>query len=107
MVEKRKHIRHDLVCKVEYAPLDDPKAEARTSSFNISLGGIGLEIREFIKGNGKLKLAISDPASGIPIEARGHLVWQSGTPGFSAQRAGIKFTEIPWSRLKVLLRQNV
>jgi len=103
MREKRKYTRHELMYKVVLHPDNSAISPIETESFNISFGGIGVILKEYIKNTENINLSIRVPENKEPISARGRLVWQSGSPGLGAQRAGIQFTEIPWTQLKTLL----
>lgn len=102
MEERREHPRRDIMLKVEYSAFEKPDDKIEAASFNISLGGIGMRLNDFIKSK-KLYLYIYPPREIKPIEARGILVWQSNISNFGERRAGIQFTEVPWTRLKALV----
>jgi len=103
MREKRKHTRHELIYRVALHPEGGTATPIETESFNISFGGMGIILKNYIKNTENIDLSIHDPQSEELIRARGRIVWQSGSPGLGAQRAGIQFTEIPWTQLKSLL----
>ena len=103
MREKRKYTRYELIYKVVLRPEGDLSCPVETESFNVSFGGIGVMLKNYIKDTDNITLSIHNPQTAEPIEAKGRLVWQSGSPGVGAQRAGIQFTEIPWTQLKTLL----
>ncbi|MBL7157100.1 MAG: PilZ domain-containing protein [Candidatus Omnitrophica bacterium] len=103
MSEKRKHVRYELAYDLAYSLPGALDEEIRTESINISMGGICMKIRGFLKDVNGITLHIYDPERASCIKAKGRLVWQSGSPGFGASRAGIRFTEVPWTQLKTLL----
>ena len=105
MQDKRKHQRQSLKCVVRYLTEDCPDRPVTTKAVDISLGGIGLYMREFIKSNMSIKLQIYSQLSTVPIDVEGKVVWQSGYPGFGAHRAGIQFTDAPYTRIKSLVNE--
>jgi len=105
MRDKRKRQRHGLKCVVRYLTEDYPNRPVTTKAVDISLGGIGVRVREFIKSNMKIKLKIYSQLSTVPIDAEGKVVWQSGYPGFGAHRAGIQFTDAPYTKIKSLINE--
>jgi len=107
MQDKRKRQRQSLKCVVGYLTEDQPDRPVTTKAVDVSLGGIGLRVREFIKSNMAIKLKIYSQLSPVPIDAKGKVVWQSGYPGFGAHRAGIQFTDAPYIKIKGLLREAV
>ena len=107
MRDKREHQRQSLKCAVRYVTEDCPNRPVTTKAVDISLGGIGMRMREFIRSNMTLKLKIYSQLSTVPIDAEGKVVWQSGFPGFGANRAGIQFTDAPYTKIKSLIREAV
>ncbi|MCK4463623.1 MAG: PilZ domain-containing protein [Candidatus Omnitrophica bacterium] len=99
MTEKRRYRRRSLMYKVIYSNAEDPQKETGTISTDISLGGIGLRMKKFVKGMRNLNFQIYGPHSRIPIKAKGRLVWQNRLRG----RAGIQFTDIGWNKIKSLV----
>lgn len=102
MMERRRKKRHDLVCKVLYSTDENPK-EISAKSFNVSLNGIGLNLKELIKGE-NLNLKIFSPRASEPIEVKGRLVWQTHLPERNAKLAGVKLTETSWSDAELASR---
>ena len=107
MRDQRKSPREGVQCTVRYATEDSPKRVFTTKSVDLSLGGIGMRLREFIRGNMVVKLKIYSHLSPAPISAEGKIMWQSGLPGFGASRAGVQFTDAPYTKIKGLLREAV
>ena len=103
MMERRKCIRHNLNYRVLYAPSEAPEKKMRAASFNLSMEGIGIDIKNFITESEKVNLEIFIPRVKSPIKAKGRLAWQAHLPSLGAKRCGIQFTEIPWTRLKTIL----
>jgi len=101
--ERRKYERFTVPYKVVYATLENSRRRVKTTTLDISMGGIGIKIQELIKGSGKLKIQIYTPIEKEPIRAEGKLVWQDGGEGRSPERAGIQFTEIPYTKIKSLI----
>jgi len=103
MKERRKYRRYNAEYNIVYSTAEAPGRKFKATSVDISLGGIGVRVKRFIKGKGKLILQIYTPHARNPVKAKATLVWQNGRPGFAAERAGIRFTEIPYTRLKTIL----
>lgn len=101
--ERRKHARRKFAYKVICASLKNPRKKFRATLVNISLAGIGLKIKRLIEGSESLKLLIFQPGRRVPIEAKGRLVWQGKLPDTPETRAGIQFTEIPWTQITSFL----
>ncbi len=99
MTEKRRHRRHSLMYKVIYSNAEGPQRRMKTTSTDISLGGIGLKIKKLVEGNRNLKLKIYKPSSRVPVKAKGTLIWQNRL----RDRAGVRFTAIGWSEVKSLV----
>jgi len=95
--ERRRYIRRSLMLKVVCLNADDPRRRMETTSTDISLGGIGLKIKNFMSRD--LDLRIYGPSSRKPIMAKGTVVWQNLLKG----RAGIQFTSIGWNDIKSLI----
>ena len=74
--ERRKHTRYPSSYKVIYWPSEETSDcdGVETSSFNISLGGIGIDINSLIKEKTKIKMKIYNPETGIPVDAEGIIV---------------------------------
>jgi len=104
MEERREYPRKDVRLKISYSLSDAEKKaeEIETTSFNISFGGIGIRLHNFMKA-GELRIRIFSSGGSAPIEARGKLVWQGFLSNFGEKRAGVQFTEVPWTRLKTLV----
>ena len=83
---------------------DKPKKTIRATSFNVSLGGIGIDLKKFIEGDRRIKLQIFKLPIKPPIEVEGNIVWQGYLSNVGKKRASIQFTKIPWSKAKVLLQ---
>ena len=105
MNEKRKHIRYNINCKVTVSSIDNPRCQEKAKSVDISFGGIGLNISKLKSSPTGFKLKIFHPKKREVIEAQGTLAWQRDISGIS--RAGIHFTEIPFTKLKNLLSEAV
>jgi len=105
MSERRKYKRYTFICKVVFSPTENLRQKVKTKSVDISLGGVGLYLKNLIKRDTNLNLSIYHPKSGESIDAKGKLVWQSSASGDC--RAGIQFTEIPYTKLKNLLTEVV
>ncbi|NQT23623.1 MAG: PilZ domain-containing protein [Candidatus Omnitrophica bacterium] len=101
-MERRKFVRYEVLCKVKYWKPGNAFRKYSTQSFNISLGGIGIKLNNLFVGAKELDLLIYAPFQRLPIRAKGRLVWHDE----SNERAGIQFTNIPWTSLKTLIRQS-
>lgn len=106
MRERRKHIRHDIRYKVVCSSLGNPARKFTATSYNISFGGIGISLKKFIKEAERLKIDIFSPYQKAPLRAKARLIWQSRFPGLMEKRAGLEFTEIPWSAIKSVLSET-
>ncbi len=105
--DQRKNPRHDLRCKVVCSFPENPTKKFNVTSVNISLGGLGLKLNNFIRESKYLKIAIFDPNKKRPVKAKGRIVWQKHFRDFTERRAGIQFTDIPWTKIKSLVESTV
>jgi len=103
--ERRNHTRYALLYKVICSPSENPAKKIIARSFNVSLGGIGLTIKDFLNENRYLNLTICTPKKDMLIRACGKLVWQSRSHDIAENRVGLKFTEIQYTKIKKLLAQ--
>ncbi len=103
MIDRRRYIRHSLRYRVLCAPFGVPERKVRATSFNLSMGGIGMNLKKFLTKSEKINLEILIPQSKRPIKATGRLAWQTHLPSLGVKRCGIQFTEIPYTRLKTIL----
>ena len=104
MEEKRLHTRHSATYKVVYS-VEGTTRTVATNSLDVSFGGIGIAVKGVLKTSCKIKLSIHCSALNKPLEANGRLIWQDNSPGTDVQRAGIQFTDAPYTQLKDLLAQ--
>ena len=79
------------------------RSEVRARSVDISTYGIGLALGSPIDDLRQIGMRIYGPSLEGAIEASGMVMWQSKGPNHS-YRAGIKFTEIAWSKIRDLIR---
>jgi len=107
MKERRKHKRYNIELKIVYSTAEEPYEENKAVSIDISMGGIGMKITQAIKGKGNLKLKIYQKGRREPVPAKGKIVWQKPEAEAGPARAGVEFTEIPWTELKTVLADKL
>ena len=103
MIDRRQYIRHSLRYRVLCTSSGAPTRKVRATSFDISMGGVGIKLKNFITKSEKINLEIFIPRAKKPIKVKGSLAWQAHLPSLGAKRCGIQFTEIPWTCLKTIL----
>jgi c-di-GMP-binding flagellar brake protein YcgR len=82
---------------------DKPGEKVRATSIDMSLGGIAMRSRGPLAKGKEVLMAIRYSLFAEPIEARGQVVWQGPLEESGCCRIGIRFTEIPWTRLRAYL----
>ena len=87
--EKRRNTRYRLINRVIFTPLKNPRKRYKTTTFNISLGGVGINLKKAIENTEKLKLQIFTPNSKIPVEAEGKIIWQKYLSHLRRYQAGL------------------
>ena len=104
--ERRKHTRYPSSYKIVYWPSEEITDEegVETTSFNISLGGIGINVNTLLKESTKIKIKIYNPETGVPVDAEGIIVWKKieKVPE-QKSKIGLKFLRIGWTQIKALL----
>jgi len=100
---RRKYPRHNLVYTVSYSTQGLEAEPVYTKSFDVSLGGISIILKDFILNPGEVMLSIYGPDKENPVKAKGRIVWQGNVPRSGEKRAGIQFTKVKLDRLKTLL----
>lgn len=101
--ENRNSDRRRMRFRVECWKADEPSKKIRAEGVSISLGGVGLKLREAVKSGDSLCLRIAKSFWGKPIEARGKVVWQEGHESSGVIMAGVKFVEAPWTELEEMV----
>jgi hypothetical protein len=96
----RKEIRFKVVISLTRQPYRCVKAEAT----DLSMGGVGLKLRrkEAVENKERVFLRIERPFFQDSIEGTGEIVWQKSIKGSKDTLAGVKFFEIPYSKIKAL-----
>ncbi len=89
LVEKRKYTRYRIANKVILTPLENPRKKYKTTTFNISLGGVGINLKKAIKNTEKVRLQIFTVNSKIPVEAEGKVIWQRHLSHLRLYQAGL------------------
>ena len=87
--EKRKHTRYRIANKVIVIPPESPRKKYKTTTFNISLGGVGINLKKAIKNTEKVRLQIFTANSKIPVEAEGKVIWQKYLSHLHRYQAGL------------------
>lgn len=101
---RRRHTRYGRAYRITYATAERPDQWMTGVSLDVSSGGLGLNVGEFIPSTGKLSILIHMSFWGQPIRATGRVVWQDYHMGIhSRKRAGLEFTEIDEAKLRHLL----
>ena len=75
MEEKRKFVRIDWPCVVQYKVLDEPSTQDQIIGKNISEGGISFTVYERLPKWTKLDMQIQIPFDSMPIFVKGKVVW--------------------------------
>ncbi|MDP2939065.1 MAG: PilZ domain-containing protein [Candidatus Omnitrophota bacterium] len=104
--ERRKFVRLDISCNVNYKILDEkPIIQDKSQTKNISAGGICLIVDEELKPGTSLDLDFELPDKKTPIKAKGMVVWIKPFKIASEQQhfdSGIEFTQIsPTERKRI------
>ncbi len=103
MKERRKFPRKDVKLKVICSTGEWQREEIAATAVDISSDGIGLRLKKLIGKGKNLTLKIQKTFWEKPVEARGRLVWQSSSDEEGEVRAGIQFTDVPWTQLCALV----
>lgn len=103
MDNRRKFPRRPLYFKTVCVPEKDPYRHLQAEGFDMSAGGIGIKIKQPIFTGSVVKLRITRPFYQDTFEAKGRVAWQAKPDSAGTIRAGIRFTEIPWSKIQPLL----
>ncbi|MCP4651961.1 MAG: PilZ domain-containing protein [Candidatus Omnitrophica bacterium] len=96
MIEKRKHVRLDVISDVVYAIITEGDTRFRTISKNISCGGLQVFLRELTPVQTVLNLEIYLPVDKKPIHATGRVAWQETESDHNKGNlsTGLQFIEI-------------
>lgn len=84
--EYRKLFRANIILKVEYHSLADPKISGVAFSKNISPTGMSIIMADNLEKNSELELQIHIKEGIRPIYARGKIVWQQECPKVSSSK---------------------
>ena len=103
MAERREYERKQLKFKVVLSVPEQPYRRITAEAFSLSVGGMGLKLKETINGRGRVAMRIARPFFQDSIEGTGEIVWQKGAEGSKDVLAGVKFIEMPFTKIKALL----
>ena len=103
VTEKRRSDRKRMQFRVEYWKANESGRKIRAEGVNISLGGVGLKLREPVKDGDALCMKIKKGLLQKPIEARGRIVWQDALDSFGKVTAGVKFAEAQWAQIEEMI----
>jgi c-di-GMP-binding flagellar brake protein YcgR len=102
-IERREYKRYKLEHKIICRTSSNPRKKIVAKSYDLSISGIGLALKHIIKKGDEVFLQICGPFMSPPINAKGKIVWQGEQSRIAGNRAGIQFTEVPWTQLKFLV----
>lgn len=97
MVERRKFPRKGVEWSVVCHSADDPKSRVSGKSTDISMGGIGMKLNKTVKEGSRLNIRIQKSFWEDPIEVKGEVIWRGEVNNEGYLRAGVQFTDMPWT----------
>jgi len=103
MEERREYGRKPLRFKVILTAPEGPYRSVTAEAANLSVGGVGLKLKEAVKSRGRLFLRITRPFFQDSIEGTGEIMWQKFSEGSGEFLAGVRFIEMPFTKIKALL----
>jgi len=112
MEEKRKFVRIDWPCIVQYKVLDEPSTQDQIVGKDISEGGISFTVYERLPKWTRLDMQIQVPFDSMPIFTKGKVVWVRNVGGEHSKtfEAGVIFSEVDpkdQKRLKTYIESEI
>lgn len=103
MNELRRFGRRPTRFKVTCWAADRPARRLKGYGMTISLGGIGLKLKERIEPGSIVRIRIAKAFWQEPIEAMGRVAWQADLDSFGMVAVGVRFTDAEWAKIEEIL----
>jgi len=103
MEERREHERRAIRFKVVLSPPEGPHRYIMADAMDLSMGGMRIRLKEAIKSGGKIALRIARPFFQDMIDGTGEIIWQKGPDDSNDIFAGVRFIEMPFTKIKALI----